>query len=90
MILIQHHAITECVKPMFDSVLTLRECEDDDLKMYAENIYSMLGSNIADLMGDRMDHVIQEFIDDASINNIRESLFYYINFNCKLKLLSTI
>ena len=51
---------------MFESVLTLRDCEDDELKMYAENIYSLLGGNIVELMGDRMDHLIQEFIDNAT------------------------
>ena len=57
---------------MFEKILELRDCEDDILKRDADNIYSLLGSNIVDLMGDRMDVVIKDFVNHASIFNIRK------------------
>ena len=57
---------------MFEKILELRDCEDDILKRDADNIYSLLGSNIVELMGDRMDVVIKDFVNHASIFNIRK------------------
>ena len=63
----QHHRTTECVKPMFETILTLRESEDEELHDDADYTITSLGGNIAELMGDRMGDVIQEFIDNASV-----------------------
>ena len=68
---------------MFETILTLRESEDEIMHRDADNIVSMLGGNLAELMGDRMGDVIQEFIDNASLRTIRKS-FIFNNFICIL------
>ena len=52
---------------MFETVLTLRESEDEYMHCDANNIFRLMSGNIAELMGDRMADFIQEFIDNASI-----------------------
>ena len=70
----QHHDVTECVRPMFERILELQECEDDTLQRDASNIVSMLGSNIAELMGDRLEDVVDEFIKNPDIQGISECI----------------
>ena len=66
---------------MFETVLTLRESEDEYMQRDANNIFRLMSGNIAELMGDRMADFIQEFIDNASIKTIRNSfIFFSISF----------
>ena len=62
---------------MFETILTLRESEDEELHDDADYTITSLGGNIAELMGDRMGDVIQEFIDNASLTTICNDYFHY-------------
>ena len=69
----QHRDVTECVRPMFKRILELQEdCEDETLQRKANTIVSLLRGNAAELMGDRLGDVVDEYIENPNFHDISE------------------
>ena len=60
---------------MFAAVKRLwEECDDDDLKSSAESLVSSLGANSAELMGDDVDVLIEQYLSGEKPTQISESM----------------
>ena len=60
------------MKPIFKKLLELRDSDDEKVKRDADNVYNRMGENLAVLMADDIDYMINDFVDEPTDMKIRK------------------